>query len=155
MVMKPQIRTLKLIDPPPSVNDATKPARRKLKSGDFQIIKVASAEYAAWLTHAQYQLNSQRGLPAKSYWRADIKIPASKTDADLDNMGKGIFDALHKAGKTPDDRYLVDYRFRWWAGDYVAIIVVEEDARIWGPIRRASERLIKKLSQPNLFGDPK
>jgi hypothetical protein len=136
------------------VNAATKPVRRKLPGGKgFQIVKVASEEYAAWMTHAQYQLNSQRGLPDKCYWRADIKIPGHKTAADLDNMGKGIFDALHKSGKTPDDRYLVDVRLRWWAGEKVAIIVAEEDAETWGPIRGASAKLIARLSQLKLFGD--
>ncbi len=151
-MVTPKIRNLKLIDPPPSVNNATVPIRRKLKTGAFQVVKVASKDYAAWMTHAQYQLNSQIGLPDKCYWRADVKIPAAKTAADLDNMGKGIFDALHKSKKTPDDRYLVDLRLRWWAGDHVSIWLVEEDATKWGPIRAASEKLIAKLSQTSLFG---
>jgi Holliday junction resolvase RusA-like endonuclease len=147
-----KIRSLKLIDPPPSVNNATVPIRRKLKSGAFEIVKVSSKDYAAWMTHAQYQLNSQTGLPDECYWRADIMVPAAKTAADLDNMAKGIFDALHKSKKSPDDRYLVDLRLRWWEGDHVAILLAEEDATKWGPIRAASEKLIAKLSQTSLFG---
>lgn len=103
-----------------------------------------SAEYKAWMNGALLQLGPQPSLKGPCYWSARVAYPGT-TGVDLDNLSKGLFDALHKAEKTPDDRYLCGMSACFWAHDYVGIWVAKESATEWGHIRGASKALIKKL----------
>ena len=149
------IAHLTLSAPPPSVNAMWRATVRGKVA-----VNILSKEGRDWKEAAERELKGQTGLPGKlvmkggeavfvpnpSYWRADILIPSSKTKCDLDNLLKGILDALGAAGKTPDDRYLVDLRIRFHGGSSVKIAVKTENVDVWATIKNASAQLRKKLS---------
>ena len=137
------IFNLTLTSPPPSVNATTKIGNGK--SGKSE--KISSNEYKAWRSEQYWHLHKQFGFSEDCYWRADVLVPGHRSGADLDNLAKGIFDAMGEAKKTPDDRYLVDFRFRWYAGDVVKIKIKMERVEPWATIRRASKSLAKKLAK--------
>ena len=132
-----QSATLTISTPPPSVNNMHHVSGRQ---------KRTSAEARAWKSMAAWELKQQVGISGPCYWSAEILIPGDSTKADLDNLSKGILDALGDAGKTPDDRYLVGLSLRFYMGQTVQVSVHQEDAMRWGEVRRASKALIKKLS---------
>lgn len=91
---------------------------------------------------------AQGGLGAEpGYWRADILIPGIGTRCDLTNYEKALTDSLVKAGKTPDDRYLVDFRIRFHAGEAVEIAVKRENIEHWAKIREASKATTRKMKR--------
>lgn len=130
---------LKLTTWPPSLNDLFTPYKGRM---------IKSRAYRAWVKVAQIELMTQPPrLPEMCYYRADILIPGA-CGFDLDNVGsKAIFDALGSMKKTPDDRYLVDYRVRWHSGDHVAIALKTEGIEPWATIRNASKSLIRRMSR--------
>jgi len=147
-----QVFHLTIEDPPPSVNAMTTVTRGR---------KIKSNEGRGWHDAAVYELKDQIGMPGElviekgvsvyrpypCYWRVDILIPSSKTKCDLDNLLKGILDALGAAGKTPDDRYLVDLRIRFHGGLPVKIAIKQEDLSTWAKIKKTSTSLTRKLAK--------
>lgn len=132
---------LRISEPPPSVNRAWRSIGGRT---------LVSKEMRAWKALAAAELATQPGIAGPCYWSAEILIPGHSTKSDLDNLAKGILDALHAAGKTPDDRYLVDLRLRFCIGHEVQISVRQEYAKRWGEVRRASKALVRKLG--TVFG---
>ncbi len=132
------IHTLRLSKQPPSVN-----AMWRAVGGR----NILSAEGRAWKEQAQWELMPQKGIAGPCYWRASILVPGSGSKMDIDNNLKGILDALGAAGKTPDDRYLVDLRIRFHDGPGVIINIKRESVTKWATIKKASKSLIKKLAK--------
>lgn len=129
-----------LSSPPPSTNNATTVA---VIGGRAR--KIKSAEYRAWLERASWELKVQPGaLPDPCYWSLNILLPGS-VRPDLDNLEKGIIDALGQSCRTPDDRYLVGKATWFHAETSVILIVKVEDTETWAPIRGASKTLIKRM----------
>lgn len=125
--------------PPPSVNAMYVPIGKGRS--------ILSKEGRAWKEMAAGELQAQRGIGlAPAYWRADVLIPGRGARCDLTNYEKALTDALVKAGKAPDDRYLVDYRIRFHGGSSVKIAVKTENVDVWATIKNASAQLRKKLS---------
>jgi hypothetical protein len=109
---------------------------------------ILSKEGRAWKDMAAAELQAQRGIgfdPA--YWRADVLIPGRGARCDLTNYEKALTDALVKAGKVPDDRYLVDYRIRFHGGSSVKIAIKQEELSKWATIKKTSRSLMKKLGK--------
>ena len=130
---------LKLSAPPPSVNAMYVPIGKGRS--------ILSKEGRAWKEMAAAELQAQRGIGSDpTYWRADVLIPGRGARCDLTNYEKALTDALVKAGKVPDDRYLVDYRIRFHGGSSVKIAVKTETVDVWATIKNASAQLRKKLS---------
>lgn len=132
---------LRLPDPPPSVNRAWRMFRGHM---------VRSDTFKRWEANALYVFHGQvdgEKLPAWCYWRADIAIPRSKVSGDIDNLAKGLLDAVVRAGLTPDDRYVVDLRLRFWAGDHVIINLSEAETELWLKEMNASPATRKKMRQ--------
>ena len=133
------IKHLTLSTPPPSVNAMYVPIGRGRS--------ILSADGRAWKKLALGELVGQRGIVSEpSYWRMDVLIPGKGARCDLPNYEKALTDILVKAGKAPDDRYLVDYRFRFHGGDTVKIAIKAEGTLKWATIKGASKALIRKLS---------
>ena len=131
---------IEISEPPPSVNQMFVPIAKGRS--------ILSKDGRAWKSLAETELQSQIGIgfdPA--YWRADILIPGKGARCDLTNYEKALTDALVKAGKAPDDRYLVDFRIRFHAGDRVKIALKIEDIDQWADVKGASKALRKKLGQ--------
>ncbi len=106
-----------------------------------------SREGRAWKEMAALELMTQRGgFKGPCYWRVSIQIPGT-CKADIDNFCKGILDAMAAAEKSPDDRYLVDLRIRFYDGEKVIITLRKEDLQTWATIKRASKSLLTKLSK--------
>jgi len=141
--------------PPPSVNSSTKPtgggSQLTIINGQFAINRKAagkrnSKDYKAWIKLAGQELMTQRGkLPALCYWRIDIGIPRALTKADIGNLEKAIPDLLVDHRRVPDDRYCVDTRTRFIAGDKVLIDVEKCDLENWLQIMRPGKDLEKRL----------
>jgi hypothetical protein len=124
-------------------------------------VNILSKEGRAWKAVAASDLKNQVGMPSEvinkdgkwvtvvrpCYWRADILISSLQTDCDLDNLLKGILDALGAAGKTPDDRYLVDLRIRFHGGNAIKIAIKQEELSKWATIKQTSRSLMKKLGK--------
>ena len=141
--MADRVYRLRLSTPPPSVNAMWRAVVRGKNA-----VNILSKDGRAWKEMAELELMSQQGLGSDpQYWRADILIPGKGARVDLDNNLKGILDALGAAGKSPDDRYLVDLRIRFHSGDHVAIALKQEDLSTWAKIRNASKSLIQKLAK--------
>ena len=122
---------------PPSVNESKTIRDRRL---------VHTAKFKKWQDDAILELSLQRRkLSGPCYYRSEILIPRCQSSADLDNFPKSIHDALHKAGRTPDDRYLVDFRVKFYAGNVVVIAIKKESLGPWIKIMKPSKSLAKKL----------
>lgn len=116
---------------------------------------VDAPEYRSWKVwaHAILQL-SRLELPADTYWRALILVPASSM-ADVDAYTKQILDALVAAKVTPDDRLLCEYSARWHSGKHLEVTVRAERPEKWVEIRRPSRDVLKRLMQLRLpLGGP-
>ena len=137
------MKVFTLSKPPPSVNAMWRAVNMKGK-----VRNILSKDGRAWQKFANDELSRQpKGIENLCYWGADILIPSEKTKCDLDNLLKGILDALGAAKKTPDDRYLVDLRIRFHGGDTVIITIHEKDLSKWAKIKKASKSLIRKLEK--------
>jgi Holliday junction resolvase RusA-like endonuclease len=110
-------------------------------------VNILSKEGRAWKELAASELKGQPALVGPCYWRADILISSLQTKCDLDNLLKGILDALGAAGKTPDDRYLVDLRIRFHGGNAIKIAIKQEELSKWATIKQTSRSLMKKLGK--------
>lgn len=140
--MSEPIHLFTLTTAPPSVNAMWRAVVRGKAA-----VNILSKEGRAWKKAAIQELAIQTGgFKAPSYWRADILIPGAGARIDLDNYLKGIMDALHEAGKTPDDSYLCDLRIRFSPGDKVVIAIKKEEITKWATIRKASKSLTRKLA---------
>ncbi|MFG1302690.1 RusA family crossover junction endodeoxyribonuclease [Xanthobacter autotrophicus] len=86
---------LTLLSPPPSLNNAFKNVRGKGR--------VKTAEYKAWRKDAAWQLHLQKPPRFTGQVSVTILVPKS-TRSDLDNLNKGILDALQDVGVVANDR---------------------------------------------------
>ena len=135
-----RVAHLEISKPPPSVNAMYVPIAKGRS--------ILSKEGRAWKKMVERELADQDGIiPDPSYYRLDILIPGKGSRCDLPNYEKALTDALVKANKTPDDRYLVDYRLRFHDGNTVKIAAKTEDLNTWATIRNASKSLIRKLAK--------
>jgi len=129
--------------PPPSVNAMYVPIAKGRS--------IVSKDGRAWKELVALELMTQPGIGSgPAYWRADVLIPGIGTRSDLTNYEKALTDCLVKAGKTPDDRYLVDFRIRFAVIDHVSVAVQIEDTDHWAIVRGASKSTIKKLKGKKL-----
>ena len=137
------VKRLTISKAPPSVNAMWRAVVRGKVA-----VNILSKDGRVWKELAAGELQRQIGIgDGPCYWRADILIPGQGSRADLDNFSKGILDALGAAGKTPDDRYLVDLRIRFHGGESVEIAIKKEELHKWATIKNASKSLMKKLAK--------
>lgn len=128
--------TIKLHELPPSVNVMW----RATPTGNGKARNVLSREGRAWKEAATYVLNTQKGIGGeKGYWAARVLVPG-KYKGDLDNLSKGILDALVGANKVPDDKYLVDYGLLFHDSDAVLVKVWREDLDYWASVKGITTR---------------
>jgi Holliday junction resolvase RusA-like endonuclease len=127
-----------LASPPPSLNNSTMVVRGR---------KIKSNEARAWFENARLQLLTQRRELPFCYFSADILIPAHMTRADIDNLAKPIVDVIRNSGRIPDDRYCVDHRVRFYAGDRVLATFKTEDLDIWASIKKPSKSLRQRMEK--------
>ncbi len=66
-------------------------------------------KYRAWKDAVCWELKAANQPKIGSPYSVAIEIPCA-TRADIDNLLKGVLDALVKIGATPDDRKVVDVR---------------------------------------------
>lgn len=134
--------------PPPSQNECRIPARgRLIDSPEYRKWKKAAAEDLA------YAGQNMRQVPLRAgYWSMSVWVP--KGGADLDNVSvKAIADALVKAKKVPDDRYLV-----WQLSSFIGpsmmlhVHVTEENIDHWADLMEAPLRTRKRLLKERLDG---
>lgn len=126
------VKRLTLTEPPPSVNAMWRSVNGRT---------ILSEKGRNWQALAAYELNGKSGIgDTPGPYRIDILLPG-RLKGDIDNYSKGILDALHRAGKTPDDKYCVDERVRFHGGDHVAIAIKREDLSEWAPIHTNSKYL--------------
>lgn len=125
--------------PPPSVNAMYTPIAKGRS--------ILSKEGRAWKAMALGEIFGQRGIGSvPRYWSLFVQIPGKGTRCDLPNYEKALTDILVTAEKVPDDRYLVDYRFRFYGGETIEITISREDLSVWSKIRHASKALIRKMT---------
>ena len=66
-------------------------------------------DYKSWQRAVCWELKAAMQPKIGSPYSVAIEIPCA-TRADIDNLLKGVLDALVKIGATPDDRKVVDVR---------------------------------------------
>lgn len=77
-------------------------------------------------------------------------MPPKASRADLDNICKALHDVLVKAGKAPDDRYLVEFTARYYSGDVLKVEIEKEPLEKWFKIIKPSKYLIRKMENTDV-----
>ena len=126
---------------PPSVNRAWRNFRGRM---------VRSAEFKNWekAAIASFQRSAAgERLPEWCYWAVDIHMPRRQYRSDLDNGNKAVCDAIVRAGLSPDDRYIVDVRSRFWGGNYLLVYVRNERLDQWQDVMNPSPAILRKMQR--------
>lgn len=94
------VASVSLSTVPPSLNNAFKNARHGKG-------RVASPHYKWWMHGALLELTRAPPWHVPGAVEIEIQFCRAQTNADLDNLTKGVLDALVKAGRISDDRNVV------------------------------------------------
>lgn len=138
------VSVLRCDDPPPSVNRAW---RMNKASGHMH----RSTEFKTWEAKAVAQFKrTPRELPALCYWSVKVFVPVIRHRPDIDNMSKGVIDAIVRADLAPDDFYAVKTQFEYWAGDYLVCHLKEEPIEKWQAILKTTKDTMRKMKAAKL-----
>jgi Holliday junction resolvase RusA-like endonuclease len=118
---------------------------------------VRSPEFKNWEASAVANFQQSAAgarLPEWCYWAVDIYIPRRQYRSDIDNGAKAVIDAIVRAGLTPDDRYVVDSRLRFWGGNYLLVYVKDERLDTWLDVMNPSPAILRKMRKSQTLSLP-